>query len=216
MTGTQIWADKNTDRAIAQGAIPFRSSRQILQGRYVEAICNAPAASMARCLLRHRPLRLAALIAAALLPLVTAPAQAHPDPTTAIPGASMTAPGVGMGTPGVGVTTPGVGVSTQGAPVGASPTAGTLDPASSAYASKGAKGAQVYCYMRSGGNSHEVSWNAAYAVIKRQPNNSLFKTSPEHASVLITEAVIANPGAFPDCSRYLGTLFEKPSAPSSR
>lgn len=171
---------------------------------------------MARCFFGHRPLGLPALIAAALLPLVTAAAQAHPDPATAIPGGSMTTPGVGIGTPGVGVTTPGVGMSAQGGQSGASPTSGTLDPASSIYSGKGAKGAQVYCFMRSGGNTHEVSWNAAYAVIKRQPNNSLFKTSPEHASVLITEAVIANPGAFPDCSRYLGTLFEKPSAPASR
>ena len=33
--------------------------------------------------------------------------------------------------------------------------------------SPGAKGARVYCSMRSSGNSHEVSWTAAYALIKR-------------------------------------------------
>ena len=50
------------------------------------------------------------------------------------------------------------------------------------------KGAKIYCFMRSSGNDHSVSWNAAYAVIKRQ-GGQLFKTSPEHASVMITEAV---------------------------
>jgi hypothetical protein len=78
----------------------------------------------------------------------------------------------------------------------------------------GGKGAQVYCYMRSAGNSHEVSWNAAYALMKRQ-SASLFKTSPEHAAVMITEAVVQNPGSFPDCGKYLGSLFEKSAAASS-
>ena len=72
--------------------------------------------------------------------------------------------------------------------------------------SPGAKGAQVYCYMRSSGNSHDVSWTAAYALIKRQ-SASLFKTSPEHAAVMITEAVVNNPGSFPDCGKYLGDLY---------
>jgi hypothetical protein len=60
--------------------------------------------------------------------------------------------------------------------------------------------------MRSSGNDHSVSWNAAYAVIKRQ-GGQLFKTSPEHASVMITEAVVQDPGNFPDCGRFLGDLF---------
>jgi hypothetical protein len=74
------------------------------------------------------------------------------------------------------------------------------------------KGAQVYCFMRKAGNDHEVSWDAAYALIKRQ-TSSLFKTSPQHAAVMITEAVVKNPGAFPDCGRYLGALFgsERPA-----
>ena len=38
------------------------------------------------------------------------------------------------------------------------------------------KGAKIYCFMRSSGNDHEVSWNAAYAVIKRQ-RSGVFKTS---------------------------------------
>ncbi|MEY3751253.1 MAG: hypothetical protein RLZZ11_377 [Cyanobacteriota bacterium] len=69
-----------------------------------------------------------------------------------------------------------------------------------------AKGAQVYCFMRNSGNNHEVSWIAAYALIKRQ-SASLFKTSPEHAAVMITEAVVQNPGTFPDCGKYLGDLY---------
>jgi hypothetical protein len=60
--------------------------------------------------------------------------------------------------------------------------------------------------MRGSGNSHEVSWTAAYALIKRQ-SASLFKTSPEHAAVMITEAVVNNPGSFPDCGKYLGDLY---------
>lgn len=73
----------------------------------------------------------------------------------------------------------------------------------------GPKGAQIYCFMRGNGNDHQVSWDASYAVIKRQ-SDQLFKTSPEHAAVMITEAVVQNPGSFPDCGRYLGDLFSKP------
>ncbi len=73
----------------------------------------------------------------------------------------------------------------------------------------GPKGAQIYCFMRNNGNNHQVSWDAAYAVIKRQ-SDQLFKTSPEHAAVMITEAVVQNSGSFPDCGRYLGDLFSKP------
>jgi hypothetical protein len=78
-----------------------------------------------------------------------------------------------------------------------------------ANAGSGGKGAQIYCFMRNSGNNHQVSWDAAYAVIKRQ-NDKLFKTSPEHAAVMITEAVVQNPSVFPDCGRYLGDLFTKP------
>ncbi len=72
--------------------------------------------------------------------------------------------------------------------------------------SPGGKGAQVYCFMRANGNNHEVSWSAAYALIKRQ-SASMFRTSPEHAAVMITEAVVQNPTTFPDCGRYLGDLY---------
>jgi hypothetical protein len=83
-------------------------------------------------------------------------------------------------------------------------------PGRAADNSAGAKGAQVYCVMRSGGNNHQVSWDAAYALIKRQ-NASLFKTSPEHGAVMITEAVVQSPGTYPDCARFLGDLFAKPT-----
>ncbi len=72
--------------------------------------------------------------------------------------------------------------------------------------SPGAKGAQVYCFMRANGNNHEVSWTAAYALIKRQ-GASMFRTSPEHAAVMVTEAVVQNPTTYPDCGRYLGDLY---------
>lgn len=76
----------------------------------------------------------------------------------------------------------------------------------------GGKGAQVYCFMRGAGNSHEVSWTAAYSLIKRQ-SASLFKTSPEHAAVMITESVVNSPETYPDCGRFLGALYgsDKPA-----
>ena len=76
------------------------------------------------------------------------------------------------------------------------------------------KGAKIYCFMRSSGNNHEVSWNAAYAVIKRQ-RSGMFKTSPEHASVMITEAVVQDPGNFPDCGQFLGDLFGGNTQPAT-
>jgi len=82
----------------------------------------------------------------------------------------------------------------------------TAQPSEAAIA--GNKGAQVYCFMRSNGNIHEVSWAAAYALIKRQ-SSSLFKTSPEHAAVMITEAVVQNPTTYPECGRYLGDLYTR-------
>lgn len=72
----------------------------------------------------------------------------------------------------------------------------------------GKKGAKIYCFMRSNGNNHEVSWSAAYAVIKRQ-GGGLFKSSPEHASVMITEAVVEEPNGYPNCGQYLGDLFKE-------
>lgn len=74
--------------------------------------------------------------------------------------------------------------------------------------SPGAKGAQIYCFMRANGHQHELSWIAAYALVKRQ-SASLFRTSPEHAAVMITEAVVQSPASFPDCGRYLGDLYTR-------
>ena len=76
------------------------------------------------------------------------------------------------------------------------------------------KGAKIYCFLRSSGNDHEVSWKAAYAVIKRQ-RSGLFKTSPEHASVMITESVVNDPGNFPDCGQFLGDLFGRNTQPAT-
>jgi hypothetical protein len=59
--------------------------------------------------------------------------------------------------------------------------------------------------MRSNGNNHEVSWAAAYGVIKQ--TTGVFKPPPERAAVLITEAVVYNPSSFPDCASYLGDLY---------
>ena len=76
------------------------------------------------------------------------------------------------------------------------------------------KGAKIYCFMRSSGNDHKVSWNAAYAVIKRQ-GSGMFKTSPEHASVMITESVVKDPGNFPDCGQFLDDLFGGNTQPAT-
>lgn len=73
--------------------------------------------------------------------------------------------------------------------------------------------------MRTNGNDHAVSWEASYALIKRQ-KSGVFKTSPEHAAVMITEAVVNDPGTYPDCARYLGDLFrpnkQKGALPENR
>ncbi len=95
-----------------------------------------------------------------------------------------------------------VGGALLGQGLGGSP------PAQAAENSAGEKGAQVYCFLRSNGNVHEVSWIAAYSLIKRQ-SASLFKTSPEHAAVMITEAVVQNPGNYPDCGRFIGDLYSR-------
>ena len=70
----------------------------------------------------------------------------------------------------------------------------------------GEKGASVYCFMRNSGNSHSVSWDAAYQIIKRQ-KSSIFKTSPKHAAVMITETVVSNPDKYQGCGKYVGDLF---------
>ena len=79
-------------------------------------------------------------------------------------------------------------------------------PGRAASNSPAEKGAKIYCYMRRSGNDHVVSWEASYSLIKRQ-SGGLFKTSPQHAAVMITEAVVEDPENFPDCGQYLGDLF---------
>ena len=91
---------------------------------------------------------------------------------------------------------------------------GSIQPAVQAAESTEEKGAKIYCFMRSSGNDHTVSWNAAYAVIKRQ-GSGVFKTSPEHASVMITESVVNDPGNFPDCGQFLGDLFGGNTQPAT-
>ncbi len=93
-----------------------------------------------------------------------------------------------------------------GAQTATQQSASDTSAATSAESSAGAKGAKTYCFMRAAGNTHKVSWDAAYALIKRQ-SGSLFKTSPEHAAVMITEAVVNNPTTYPDCGKYLGDLY---------
>ena len=68
--------------------------------------------------------------------------------------------------------------------------------------------------IRDSGNSHSVSFEASYALIKRQ-SAGVFKTSPEHAAVMITETVVEEPGSYPDCGRYLGDLFGRKSSKTS-
>ena len=67
-------------------------------------------------------------------------------------------------------------------------------------------GADIYCFMRNGGNSHEPSWQAAYQFIKNK-KQGLFKTSPKQAATLIVEEVVQDPEKYEDCINYLGDLY---------
>ena len=67
-------------------------------------------------------------------------------------------------------------------------------------------GADIYCFMRNGGNTHEPSWQAAYQFIKNK-KQGLFKTSPKQAASLIVEEVVQNPIKYEDCINYLGDLY---------
>ena len=67
-------------------------------------------------------------------------------------------------------------------------------------------GADVYCFMRNGGNTHEPSWQAAYQFIKNK-KQGLFKTSPKQAATLIVEEVVQDPIKYQDCISYLGDLY---------
>ena len=67
-------------------------------------------------------------------------------------------------------------------------------------------GADIYCFMRKGGTTHEPSWQAAYEFIKSK-KQGLFKTSPKQAASLIVEQVVQNPVKYEDCINYLGDLY---------
>ena len=67
-------------------------------------------------------------------------------------------------------------------------------------------GADIYCFMRNGGNTHDPSWEAAYQFIKSK-KQGLFKTSPRQAASFITEEVVQNPKKYEDCISYLGDLY---------
>ena len=67
-------------------------------------------------------------------------------------------------------------------------------------------GADIYCFMRNGGNPHEPSWEAAYEFIKNK-KQGLFKTSPKQAASLIVEEVVQSPVKYEDCINYLGDLY---------
>ena len=67
-------------------------------------------------------------------------------------------------------------------------------------------GADIYCFMRNGGNTHEPSWEAAYQFIKNK-KQGLFKTSPKQAASLIVEEVVQDPTKYEDCINYLGDLY---------
>ncbi len=67
-------------------------------------------------------------------------------------------------------------------------------------------GADIYCFMRNGGNTHEPSWEAAYQFIKNK-KQGLFKTSPKQAATLIVEEVVQDPEKYEDCINYLGDLY---------
>ena len=67
-------------------------------------------------------------------------------------------------------------------------------------------GADIYCFMRNGGNTHEPSWEAAYQFIKSK-KQGLFKTSPKQAASFIVEEVVQDPVKYEDCINYLGDLY---------
>ena len=68
-------------------------------------------------------------------------------------------------------------------------------------------GADIYCFMRNGGNTHEPSWQAAYQFIKGK-QQGLFKTSPKQGASMIVEQVVRDPIKYENCSNYLGDLFK--------
>ncbi|ABI47608.1 hypothetical protein sync_0711 [Synechococcus sp. CC9311] len=66
----------------------------------------------------------------------------------------------------------------------------------------GINGAEIYCLMRNMGNDHQASWKATYALIQDRYGG----ISPEHAALMITDAVVRDPGSYPNGGQYLGDL----------
>ena len=75
-------------------------------------------------------------------------------------------------------------------------------------------GADIYCFMRNGGNTHEPSWQAAYQFIKSK-KQGLFKTSPKQAATMIVEEVVQDPTRYENCINYLGDLYTNESTSQS-
>ena len=75
-------------------------------------------------------------------------------------------------------------------------------------------GADIYCFMRNGGNTHEPSWQAAYQFIKNK-QAGLFKTSPKQAASMIVEEVVQDSKRYEDCINYLGDLYTSESTPNN-
>ena len=71
-------------------------------------------------------------------------------------------------------------------------------------------GADIYCFMRNEGNTHEPSWKAAYQFIKGK-QQGLFKTSPKQAASMIVEQVVRDPIKYEKCTNYLGDLYQRDS-----
>ena len=70
----------------------------------------------------------------------------------------------------------------------------------------GIKAAQTYCYMRSNGNYHDDSWNAAYEIYKRNSKN-IYKVNPKEMASEVIEIVVHNPNVFSNCGQFLGDLY---------
>ncbi len=72
----------------------------------------------------------------------------------------------------------------------------------------GTQAADIYCVMRTGGNDHASSWQAAYISLKNE-RGGLFKMSPRQAATIIVQQVVGDPEIYGDCVRYLGELYPK-------
>ena len=76
------------------------------------------------------------------------------------------------------------------------------------FAKAGSQGVDIYCVMRTGGNDHDSSWEAAYQAIKSE-RGGLFKISPKQAATIIVQQVVGSRETYENCVQYLGDLFPK-------